>query len=48
MLPELQTLLKLQDRDQANRRINLLLERIPEDELRARSRLEDDQHAVVR
>lgn len=47
MLPELQILIKLQDRDQAIRRINLLLKRIPEDEAKARSRLENDQNAVA-
>ncbi len=48
MLPELKTLLKLQDRDQAIRRITQLLKRIPEDEAGARCRLENDQTAVAR
>ena len=32
MLPELETLLRLQDRDQAIRKITKLMERIPQDE----------------
>ena len=47
MLPELKILLKLQDRDQAMRKIEQLLKRIPEDEADAKTRLESDAAAAA-
>lgn len=46
MLKDLQTLIKLQDRDQAVLRIQGILDRIPLDEEKAESRLENDLAAV--
>ena len=43
---ELETLIRLQDRDQAILRIRATLDRIPDDEERANARLENDLQAV--
>ncbi len=48
MLPDLQTLLKLQDRDQAILKIQAMLKRIPQDEEKANARLADDTANVER
>jgi predicted nucleic acid-binding Zn-ribbon protein len=47
MLPDLKTLIKLQDRDQAALNIQNILDRIPLDEENANSRLENDLAAVA-
>ena len=47
MLPDLKTLIKLQDRDQAAINIQNILDRIPLDEENAKSRLENDLTAVA-
>jgi predicted nucleic acid-binding Zn-ribbon protein len=46
MLPDLKTLIKLQDRDQATLRIQAILDRIPLDQENANARLENDLAAV--
>ncbi|MEM8952857.1 MAG: C4-type zinc ribbon domain-containing protein [Verrucomicrobiota bacterium] len=46
MLPDLETLIRLQDRDQSVLRIQSILNRIPQEEEKAKSRLDHDLAAV--
>ncbi|MEM7145798.1 MAG: C4-type zinc ribbon domain-containing protein [Verrucomicrobiota bacterium] len=46
MLPDVETLIKLQDRDQSVLRIKAILKRIPQDKEKANSRLDNDLAAV--